>query len=112
MEAAQIYFSLMTLAMILLATVHIWCRSLVKGFPQIMPDEIQRDRFRWMELAMAVTCVLTIWYMWMVLDYMVTFCATSPREGFIAHMPWIVGAFAVLGAKTGHLMRLRGQAQG
>jgi hypothetical protein len=48
--------------------------------------------------------------MWTILDYMVTFCATTPVLGMMAHVPWIVGSFAVLGAKTGHLMRLRAQA--
>lgn len=110
MEAAYIYFGLMALAMLPLAWAHWECRGIVKRFPKIMPDETQRDRFRWMELAMAFTCVVTIFYMWMILDFMVTFCATQPREGFMAHMPWIVGAFCVLGAKIGHLMRLRAQA--
>lgn len=110
MEAAHIYFGLMTLAMLPLAWVHWECRKIVGEHPRIMPDETQRDRFRWMEIAMAFTCVVTIFYMWMILDFMVTFCATQPRDGFIAHMPWIVGGYAVLVAKAGHLMRLRAQA--
>lgn len=110
MEAAHLYFGLMSLAMLPLAWAHWECRTTVADHPGVMPDETQRDRFRWMELAMAFSCIATIFYMWMILDFMVTFCATSPRDGFIAHMPWIVGVVCILGAKLGHLMRLRAQA--
>jgi hypothetical protein len=48
--------------------------------------------------------------MWAIIDFMVTFCATQPVEGFIAHMPWIGLAFIVLVTKAGHLQRLRNQA--
>lgn len=110
MEAAHIYFGLMSIAMLPLAWVHWECRKIVGEHPRIMPDGTQRDRFRWMEVAMAFTCITTIFYMWMILDFMVTFCATQPREGFTAHMPWIVGACCVLAAKVGHLMRLKVQS--
>lgn len=96
--------------MIPLAGVHLWCRDIVKKYPGIMPDNTQRDRYRWAELAMAFTCLAMLFYMWMILDFMVTFCATQPFWGAVAHMPWIMGSAGVLGAKTGHLMRLKAQA--
>lgn len=106
MTAATLYFALMILFMMPLAAVHLICRELVKRYPAIMPDNTQRDRYRWAELAMAFTCLAMIWYMWMILDFMVTFCATQPLLGLLAHMPWIVGTLAVLGAKLGHMSRL------
>jgi hypothetical protein len=109
MTAAYIYFGLMLTLMLPLAFVHMWCRDVVKLAPQIMPDSVRRDRFRYMELAMVAACLTVIWYMWAILDYMVTFCATSPAEGAIAHMPWIVLALVVLLTKVGHLMRLMAQ---
>ena len=60
---------------------------------------------------MAFTCLCMLFYMWMILDFMITFCATQPRLGALTHAPWILGAAGVLGAKTGHLMRLRAQAK-
>lgn len=110
MTAAHVYFALMTGLMLPLAGVHLYCRDLVKKHSYIMPDNTQRDRYRWAELAMAFTCLTMIFYMWVILDYMVTFCATTPWLGVLAHVPWIVGTTSVLGAKIGHLMRLRAQA--
>ncbi|WP_227271818.1 hypothetical protein [Roseobacter weihaiensis] len=106
MTAAHIYFALMILAMLPLAVVHMLCREVVARYPAIMPDTRQRNRYRWAELAMGVTCLAMLWYMWVILDYMVTFCATTPVLGMIAHLPWIIGSFAVLVAKTRHLGRL------
>lgn len=110
MTTAMIYFMIMTGLMLPLATVHMWCRDVVKKNPHIMPDNTQRDRYRWSELAMAFTCLAMLFYMWVILDYMVTFCATTPWLGALAHVPWILGSAGVLGAKTGHLMRLKAQA--
>lgn len=110
MTMAHIYFALMLFLMLPLSFVHMWCRDVVKQNPHIMPDNTQRDRYRWSELAMAFTCLAMIFYMWMILDFMVTFCAMYPLFGALAHVPWIVGTACVLGAKTGHLLRLRAQA--
>ncbi|MEO0370468.1 MAG: hypothetical protein AAF231_03340 [Pseudomonadota bacterium] len=109
MTAALFYFLIMAALMLPLTGVHLWCRGIVKQHPQIMPDHIQRDRYRWAELAMAFTCLAMIWYMWMILDFMVTFCATQPLLGMLAHVPWILGTACVLVAKIGHLQRLRAQ---
>ena len=111
MTAAHVYLAIMACLMLPLALVHMRCRDLVKQHPYIMPDNTQRDRYRWAELAMAFTCLAMIWYMWRILDFMVTFCATQPLAGAIAHVPWIVGTAGVLGAKIGHLMRLQTQAR-
>jgi hypothetical protein len=110
MTAAYVYFGLMLALMLPLTVVHMWCRDLVKKNPHIMPDNTQRDRYRWGEMAMAFTCLTMLFYMWMILDFMVTFCATAPLLGAVAHVPWIVGTAGVLGAKVGHLMRLKAQA--
>lgn len=110
MTAAHLYFALMAGLMLPLAGVHLICRDIVKKHSYIMPDNTQRDRYRWAELAMAFTCLAMVFYMWVILDYMVTFCATTPQLGALAHGPWIVGTAGVLGAKTGHLLRLRAQA--
>lgn len=112
MTTAALYFILMLVLMLPLTGVHLWCRDLVKKYPYIMPDNTQRDRYRWGELAMAFTCLAMLLYMWMVLDFMVTFCATQPLLGAIAHMPWIVGTAGILAAKIGHLIRLRAQVNG
>ena len=80
-------------------------------YANIMPDDTQRNRYRWAELAMAFTCLGMLWYMWLILDYMVSFCATTPTLGLLAHGPWIVGTYAVLLAKTRHLGRLIAQVQ-
>lgn len=53
-----------------------------------------------------------IWYMWITLDFMVTFCATQPFLGALGHWPWIFGTFRVLIAKLGHLERLVRQVRG
>lgn len=111
MSAAYVYFFFMVLLMTPLAIVHWRCRSVVGNFPKIMPDSTQRDRYRWGELAMAFTCVAMMWYMWLVLDFMVTFCATQPVLGFVTHAPWILGTLCVLAAKNGHLRRLQMQAE-
>ena len=111
MTAADLYFAAMLIVMLPLAVVHLWCRDIVKRFPQIMPDETQRDRYRWAEMAMAFTCLAMLFYMWMILDFMVTFCATTPLLGALAHGPWILGTLAVLVAKIGHLRRLSAQAR-
>lgn len=105
--AADIYFVIMASIMLPLAAVHLWCRDLVKKHPSIMPDNTQRDRYRWAELSMAFTCLAMIFYMWMILDFMVTFCATQPLLGALAHVPWVTGTAGILGAKIGHLKRLR-----
>lgn len=109
MTAALIYLLIMVALMLPLAIVHLWCRDLVKKHPYIMPDNTQRDRYRWAELAMAFTCLTMIFYMWMILDFMVTLCATQPILGAIAHVPWILGTACVLGAKIGHGFRLKAQ---
>ena len=106
MTAAHIYFAAMVLGMLPLFSVHMLCREIVARYPQIMPDTKQRNRYRWAELAMAFTCLAMLWYMWVILDYMVTFCATTPVLGMLAHVPWIVGSFGVLLAKLRHLGRL------
>ena len=111
MTAAHIYFYAMATLMVPLACVHMLCRDVVKKNPQIMPDNTQRDRYRWAELAMAFTCLTMLWYMWVILDYMVTFCATTPALGLMAHVPWIFGTACVLVAKTGHLARLGEQVR-
>lgn len=98
MEAAYIYFGLMAVSAVLTVCVMVWIRVL------------QGEGFVFLDFATAIYHIGGLWFMWMILDFMVTFCATQPRDGFIAHMPWIVGAFCILGAKIGHLMRLRAQA--
>lgn len=109
METAHIYFAAMVLGMLPLASVHAICRGIVKRYPHVMPDDRQRDRYRHSELAMGLTCLAMLWYMWLILPFMVTFCATDPFAGFVSHMPWIVGTYAVLCAKTWHLKRLLDQ---
>ena len=52
-----------------------------------------------------------LWYMWVILDYMVTFCATTPVLGAMAHLPWIGGTFGVLLAKLRHMWRLMEQVK-
>lgn len=106
MTAAHIYFALMICSMVPLVVVHLLCREIVARYAAIMPDTKQRNRYRWAELAMAFSCVAMLWYMWIILDYMVTFCATTPFLGALAHMPWIVGTYGVLLAKLRHLGRL------
>ncbi len=111
MTAAHLYFALMVLGMLPLTVVHLLCREIVARHPQIMPDTKQRNRYRWAELAMGFTCLAMLWYMWVILDYMVTFCATTPVLGMLAHVPWIIGTFGVLLAKTRHLGRLVDQVK-
>ena len=107
---AYVYFYLMLLIMLPLTWVHWECRRVVGKTPDIMPDATERDRYRWAELAMAFTCLAMLFYMNQILPQMVTFCATNPVDGFIAHAPWIFGTCCILIAKTGHLMRLRAKA--
>lgn len=106
MAAAHLYFALMICGMGPLVVVHLLCREIVARYADIMPDDTQRNRYRWAELAMAFTCLGMLWYMWLILDYMVSFCATAPVLGALSHMPWIVGTYAVLLAKLRHLGRL------
>ena len=106
MTSAELYFALMVLAMLPLTFVHFLCWRVVGLHPDIMPDDTQRARYRLSELAMGTACATMLWYMWMVLDYMVTFCATDPVAGMLAHIPWILGTSAVLITKTRHLYRL------
>lgn len=106
MTAAHIYFAAMLLTMLPLTVVHLLCREIVARYPLIMPDTKQRNRYRWAELAMAFTCLAMLWYMWVILGYMVTFCATTPALGALAHLPWIVGTVGVLLAKLRHMGRL------
>lgn len=87
MEAAHIYFALMVFGMTLLIGVHIICREIVRKWPQTMNGEKRRKWYRWSELMMALACLSMLWYMWSVLDFMVTFCATSPIAGALAHAP-------------------------
>lgn len=109
MTAAHLYFALMVAAMLPLTVVHLLCREVVARWPGIMPDTKQRNRYRWAELAMAATCLAMLFYMWVILDYMVTFCATTPGLGLMAHGPWLLGTGAVLLAKLRHLGRLIAQ---
>lgn len=106
MTAAHSYFALMILAMLPLTVVHVLCREIAGRYTGVMPDTKQRNRYRWAELAMAFTCLAMLWYMWVILDYMVTFCATTPVLGLMAHVPWIAGSYAVLLAKLRHMGRL------
>lgn len=111
MTAAHLYFAAMILTMLPLAIVHLICWQVVKRHPTIMPDDEQRAWFMWGEVAMASACLAMLFYMWMVLPFMVSFCATSPVQGAIAHMPWIVITGCVLTAKTRHLWRLMNQVK-
>lgn len=106
MTAAHIYFALMVLAMVPLTFVHFLCWRVTGLHPGIMPDNRQRQRYRWSEVAMGTTCMAMLWYMWLTLPFMVTFCATQPLEGALAHIPWIMGTATVLVTKTRHLYRL------
>ena len=106
METAHLYFAAMAVLMIPLIFVHYLCIRVTGLHPGIMPDDLQRARYRLTELAMGLTCAAMLWYMLAILDYMVTFCATDPLAGAIAHGPWIAGTGAVLLAKTRHLYRL------
>ena len=96
----------MICGMVPLVVVHLLCREIVARYEAIMPDDKQRNRYRWAELAMAFACVAMLSYMWIILDYMITFCATTPLLGLLAHVPWILGSYAVLLAKLRHLARL------
>ena len=106
MTLAHLYFAAMVLLMLPLTLVHLLCREIVGRHPGVMPDRDQRNRYRWAELAMAATCLAMLFYMWIILDYMVSFCATTPVAGAMAHMPWIIGTAGVLLAKLRHMDRL------
>ena len=110
METAHIYFACMVVLMVPLILVHLSCWRVVDRYPHIMPDDTQRSRYGWSEIVMAATCAAMIWYMWLILPFMVTFCATDFWGGFNAHAPWIIGTFGVLVFKTRHLSRLVSQA--
>ena len=112
MTSAQLYFALMVLMMVPLSFVHFLCFRVVGLHPGIMPNDLQRRRYRLSELAMGLTCAAMVWYMWMVLDYMVTFCATDPVAGALAHVSWVLGTAVVLVAKTRLLYRLIEQIKG
>jgi len=109
MELAHILFGLMAVPMVLLIGVHLLCRRLTFWHPRIMPDAIQRRWYRRSEGTMAYTCAAMVWYGWALLPLMVSFCATDPQWGIIAHAPWIIGQWAVLFAKAAHLKRLIAQ---
>lgn len=111
MTAAHLYFALMIALMTPLIFVHLMCWQIVKRFPGIMPDTMQRERYMWAEVAMACGCVSMLWYMWLVLPFMVSFCATEPLAGAAAHMPWIAFTACVLLAKTRHLWRFLAQVK-
>ena len=111
METAHIYFAAMILTMGPLVVVHVMCWRLVWTYPDIMPDHTQRRWYTWAESAMAAACVAMLWYMWMLLPWMVSICATDSMLGALAHVPWIVATSCVLYAKTAHMMRLIGQVQ-
>jgi hypothetical protein len=106
MTAAHLYFAAMILSMLPLSVVNMLCREMVGRYPEIMADTRQRNRYRWAELWMGFTCLAMLFYMWVILDYMVTFCATTPVLGMLAHLPWIFGTYCVLIAKLRHLGRL------
>jgi hypothetical protein len=106
METAHIYFALMLVAGLPLIAVHAICWNVVRKYPKIMPDDKQRNRYALSELAMGGMCAGGLWFMWMILGYMVTFCATTPVLGLIAHVPWIAFMWLSLLTKTRHLMRL------
>jgi hypothetical protein len=103
---AHIYFALMLLAGLPLIAIHALCWNIVRKYPDIMPDQKQRERYALSELAMGGMCAGGLWFMWMILGYMVTFCATTPVLGFIAHVPWIAFMWLSLLTKARHLMRL------
>lgn len=106
MPVAYLYFGVMILLMTPLIFVHVLCTVVTGKYPGIMPDNGQRWRYQQAEGGMALSCLAMLWYMAQILGIMVTFCATYPLVGLIAHMPWIAGTGAVLVLKTRHLMRL------
>ncbi|MEO0568299.1 MAG: hypothetical protein AAF066_11245 [Pseudomonadota bacterium] len=106
MTAALAYFIAMLAFMVPLIGVHVLCIVVTGRHNGIMPDNGQRWRYQRAEGAMAATCVAMLWYMGSILDIMVTFCASYPIAGLIAHLPWIIGTGFVLVFKTHHLMRL------
>lgn len=106
LTSAHIYFALMVLPGLPLTAIHALCWHAVEKYPDIMPDDKQRDRYALSELAMGGMCTGALWFMWMILGYMVTFCATAPFLGMVAHMPWIAFMWFSLLTKTRHLMRL------
>jgi hypothetical protein len=111
MTAAHFYFAFMICGMVPLVVVHFLCRKIVTRYPEVMPDDKQRSWYLWAEAAMAFSCAGMLWYMYAILGYMVTFCATQPLLGAVAHVPWIVGTYAVLLARLRHLGRLVEQVQ-
>lgn len=71
----------------------------------------QRAWYRRTEAAKAGECLAMLWYMWLVLPFMVSFCATQPRDGMMAYLPWIGYAAVALFAKALQLLRLRAQVR-
>ena len=106
MDTAHLYFAAMVLTMLPLTVVHLICWQVVNLHPVVMPDDNQRAWFKWSEVAMASTCLAMLWYMWMLLPWMVSICATDPFVGALAHGPWIALTACVLWAKLNHLRRL------
>lgn len=111
MEIAHIYFGAMIVLMMPLIVVHLICWQVVKRFPDIMPDDKQRHRYMFSELAMALACITMLWYMWILLPWMVSICGTNPVLGIVSHMPWIAATACVLLGKARHLWRLLAQVQ-
>ena len=111
MEAAELYFMAMVLIMLPLVVVHLTCWQIVKRVPATMPDKKARDWYMRSEVVMATACLCMLWYMWMMLPWMISICATDPWVGIVSHVPWIALTGCVLFAKVRHLWRLIAQVQ-
>ena len=105
--SAYIYFALMAFALIWKAVTHAFCAWNMNTYRKLHVDEALRSLSRDMHGWMAGMALTMLWLHWVVLDYMVTFCATVPVLGFLAHMPLIVALYGQALNATAHPKRQR-----
>ena len=107
MITAYTYFAVISLALLWKAVVHTFCSWNMNTYRSLHVDEGLRTLARDMHVFMALMSLTMLWFHWMILDFMVTFCATMPWLGFVAHFPIILVVYFQAVNATRHLKRQR-----
>lgn len=97
LNAAYWYFGAMVVIGVFQITVHTACVYMLNAYSATQPDDSLRQSEKYMHGAMAAVALTSILFMLLLLDQMVTICATYPLPGAFAHIP-LIGSMAAMGA--------------
>lgn len=106
-NSAYVYFVAMATACTIKGVAHFFQAWNLNTFRMLHTDEELRTLARDTHGGHFFGALSMIWFHWMILDYMVTFCATQPLEGAISHVPQIVFVWFVAYKSVMHLKRQR-----